>query len=181
MGQKSLPTLVGIYRHEFAPRISEYLDYFHGLESLEHAIHFACHGREGKIHDHQRRVGKTILEQARQRLQESADEIRACRSFDVLIRLVEELTLGIDRFGVLAVYDTSLRLGAHLGKWPELVYLHAGTKKGCRALGVAANGRSVELGALPEPLQSLEPYQAEDFLCVFKDELSGISGKPKGC
>ena len=34
---------------------------------------------------------------------------------------------------------------------------------------------------LPKPVQVLEPYQAEDFLCIFKDEFGGIGGKVKGC
>lgn len=181
MSQTSLSTLVAIYRRKHGPRIATYLGYFTKLQSLEEAIRFACHGKDGKIHGHQHLVGKEKLEQARKVLQRHADEITACKSFDDLLTLVEDRTSSIDRFGVLAVYDTSLRLGAHLDLWPEVVYLHAGTKKGCKALGVATKGGTVEIEKLPKPVRALEPYQAEDFLCIFKDAFDGAGGDVKGC
>jgi hypothetical protein len=181
MSQQSLSTLVAIYRRKHGPRIAAYLDYFTKLKSLDDAIRFACHGKEGNIHGHQFLVGKVKLEQARKALQRHANEITACKSFDELLTLVEDRTSGIDRFGVLAVYDTSLRLGAYLGIWPEVVYLHAGTKKGCKALGVGTKGGTVEMELLPKPVRALEPYQAEDFLCIFKDRFAGAGGKVQGC
>jgi hypothetical protein len=179
--QQSLSTLVAIYRRKHGPRIAAYLDYFTKLTSLDDAIRFACHGKEGKIHGHQHLVGKEKLEQARKTLQRHADEITSCESFKKLLTLVEDRTSGIDGFGVLAVYDTSLRLGVYLGIWPEVVYLHAGTKKGCKALGVVTKGGTVEIEKLPKPVRRLEPYQAEDFLCIFKDAFAGARGKEKGC
>ena len=79
------------------------------------------------------------------------------------------------------MYDTSLRLGAHLSLWPEVVYLHAGTRRGCRALGVASTGGKVELANLPDPVRELDPYHAEDFLCIFEDKFDGTEGAVKGC
>lgn len=61
------------------------------------------------------------------------------------------------------------------------MYLHAGTKKGCKALGVPAKEGTVEMSQLPKPLQGLEPYQAEDFLCIFKDKFGGEDGEVEGC
>lgn len=174
MSNKSLSTLVAIYRKNHSPLLVNYLDYFKKLKSLEDAIRFACHGKDGKIHGHQYLVGRVRLERARKVLQRHADQIRACMSFDELLTLVEVRTSSIDRFGVLAVYDTSLRLGAHLNLWPEVVYLHAGTKKGCKSLSVSTKGGTVETANLPKPVRSLEPFQAEDFLCIFKDHFSAV-------
>lgn len=187
MGQNtSLKKLVGIYQRKHGPRLEEYLDYFRNLGSLNDAIHFACHGKDGKIHGHQRLVGKRKLEQARKRLMKHADEIEACRTFDDLLACVRHRTKNVYRFGVLAVYDTSLRLGAHLNRWPAVVYLHAGTKTGCNALNVKTRGGTVEMERLPKPMRVLEPYQAEDFLCIFKGRFQGVDGDateclPKGC
>ena len=64
-------------------------------------------------------------------------------------------------------------LGHTWGLWPELVYLHAGTKKGCKALGVATKGGTVEMEKLPKAVRSLEPYHAENFLCIFKVVVGG--------
>jgi len=180
----SLASLIRVYRYKYGPRLIAYLDYFERLNSLDDAIRFACHGRDGKIHSHQRRIGRVKLEQARKSLVKHSDEIAACESFGELLNLVEKRTARIERFGVLTVYDTSLRLGAHLKLWPEIVYLHAGTKKGCKALGVDTGDGTVDMEGLPKPLRVLVPYQAEDFLCIFKifkAQLAGASGKGKFC
>jgi len=181
MTNKPLSQLVRIYNRKHGPRLAAYLEYFQTLDSLEDAIRFACHGKDGKIHGHQHLVGKEKLKQARRKLQKVADEIAAVESFDDLLNLVEDRTSSIYRFGVLAVYDTSLRLGANLNVWPEVVYLHAGTRRGCRALGVVTKGGTVEMGHLPKPIRSLDPYQAEDFLCIFKDQFGGEEVEKKGC
>lgn len=181
MTNKSLSQLVRIYKRKHGPRLAAYLGYFQTLDSIDDAIRFACHGKDGKIHGHQHLVGKAKLEQARKKLQKCSDEIATIESFDDLLSLVEDRTGSIYRFGVLAVYDTTLRLGAYLDVWPEVVYLHAGTKKGYKALGVATKGGTVELEQLPMPIRSLEPYQAEDFLCIFKDQFDGEDGEVRGC
>jgi len=179
--QKSLTTLVSIYRKQFALRIAAYLGYFEKLDSLDDAIRHGCLGKDGKIHGHQRRVGREILTKASKKLLRHADELEACESFDALLNCVEEATKRTERFGVLAMYDTSLRIGANLNLWPEVVYLHAGTKKGCKALGVQSKGSTVEIDRLPSPIRVLEPYQAEDFLCIFKDQFGEKEGEARGC
>lgn len=180
MIQRSLSSLVAIYSRKHGPRLAAYLDYFQALRSLNDAIRYACQGKEGKIHIHQHRVGKEKLGQAQKELQRHAGEIASCATFGELLALVEDRTSSIDRFGILAVYDTSLRLGAYRDLWPEIVYLHAGTKKGCKALGVATKCKAIEMARLPKPIRLLEPYQAEDFLCIFKNECAGEDGKVSG-
>lgn len=179
--KKSLAALVSIYRKRFAPRIAEYLCYFEKLDLFEDAIRFACLGMQGKIHGHQRRVGRAILTKASKKLLRHADDLDACGTFDELVSCVGEVTKRIERFGVLAVYDTSLRIGAKLGRWPESVYLHAGTMKGCKALGMDTANGIVEMADLPTPIRSLEPYQAEDFLCIFKDQFRGDGTAVESC
>jgi hypothetical protein len=181
MHDVSLPSLIRDYRCRFGPRLAEYLAYFHDLRSPDDAMRFVCHGKEGRINAHQRRVGRAILERARKSLARNASKIQLCRTFDDLIGLVENCTKNIPRFGTLAVYDTSLRLGAYLDLWPDVVYLHAGTKKGCRALGIPTNSGTVEMRMLPRPLRVLKPHEAEDFLCIFKDQFAGAERKLRGC
>lgn len=110
MTEQSFSTLVKTYRREYDPKLEDYLGYFTKLRLLDDAIRFACRGRDGKIHEHQYRVGKAKLELAHKVLQRHADEITACKTFDKLLTAVKSSTRSIDRFGVLAVYDTSLRL-----------------------------------------------------------------------
>ena len=172
----SLATLVRTYRDMHEATLDEYLGYFRKLTSLDDAIHFACCGKGGITHPHQYRVGKRKLTEAWQKLKRDVDRIRACESFEELVTRVGICTESIDRFGTLAVYDTALRLGAYLGHWPKLVYLHAGTKAGYKALVTQASGDAVGMEMLPKPLRVLEPYHAENFLCIFESEIAG-SGK----
>lgn len=141
-------------------------------ESLADAIKAAA-GCIGRVPDHQRRVGREVLTKASRKLLRRQTKIEACESFAELIAIVEEATANIYRFGELAAYDTSLRLGAWLGLSPERVYLHAGTRKGARALGLATAKGYLEMDELPDPLQVLEPREVEDFLCIYKVELKG--------
>lgn len=51
---------------------------------------------------------------------------------------------------------------------PERVYLHAGTKEGAKALSLHPKGKALAMDALPEAFRVLEPWEAEDVLCLFK-------------
>jgi len=139
-------------------------------ESLTDAIKAAT-GCIGRVPDHQRRVGREILTEASKELLRRKKAIEACESFGELIEIVDEATVDVYRFGELAVYDTSLRLGAWLDILPDRVYLHAGTRKGARALGLDTSRGYLEMEELPEPLQVLEAREVEDFLCIYKGRL----------
>ena len=128
-------------------------------------------GPKDKIEDHQRRVGRATLKRAATAILKSIKQIEKCRTFAELLACIEEATKDIDRFGELAAYDTAFRIGVKLNLMPEVVYLHTGTRKGCRALGLQANRKYVEMDELPKELQVLEPHEVEDFLCIYKDEL----------
>ena len=176
---KSLATLVRIYRKKAG--LPNYLRHYEQLKSIDDAIRDACLGANGKVHGHQRRVGRKVLTQASKVLLRHAAEIETADCFDELIECVHNRTGQIDRFGVLAVYDTSLRLGAFLDRWPEFVYLHAGTMKGAKKLGLDTTAGYLQMGELPKTLQSLEPFEVEDFLCIFKDDFVGLDGERRYC
>jgi hypothetical protein len=165
----SLIALLEEYKQDYRPLHKPELKEFRKPTSLMDAIEHAT-GLVGKVPDHQRRVGRKILKQALERLLRHQRQIKACTSFDALFHLVERITADIHRFGELAVYDTSLRLGVWLRKWPKKVYLHAGTRKGARALGMDVSRGYVEMKELPKPVQALKPWEAEDFLCIYGDD-----------
>lgn len=170
----NLSRLVEIYKRRNAPEHNHRLASYRSLPSPPEAIRQAALGTgvDGRMDRHQRRIGYKILGQAADALVEHAGEIGNCSSFADILACVENLTKRLYRFGELACYDTSLRIGAKLDKWPEAVYLHAGTRKGCyRVLGLKLNKKYVEMDELPKELQVLEPHEAEDFLCIYKDWL----------
>jgi hypothetical protein len=62
------------------------------------------------------------------------------------------------------MYDLAHRIGMHLGKLSELVYLHSGTKKGAAVLGF--DGKVLDPRLLLSPFSRLTPAEIEDCLCV---------------
>lgn len=164
----------------FTESFDAFLTFFK-KRTLVEAIERAGFSIDGKVHGHQRLVGRKKLEQASKALLKNIDELKACGSFEELHKLIANCTKHIDRFGVLARYDISLRIGANLGLWPEIVYLHAGTKKGCKILGVKFKGKIVDMAALPKPVQRLNPHHVENFLCIYKDSFQNEGRNPKSC
>jgi hypothetical protein len=151
------------------------LHYYRNQPSLIKAIEVAALAKthDGKKHDHQCRIPVGVLKQAQIVLVSIADELRACKTFSELYDRVA-LEIGkIKGIGKLTIYDTAHRIGAYLGLEPEFVYVHAGVKKGAKALGF--KGRSIILKEeLPKEFDKLKPYEIEDCLCIYADNLEQI-------
>ncbi len=127
----TLVDLIHEYKRLYGDHQQANRNQYRDFENLTEAIKYAT-GSVGKVPDHQRRVGRTILTQATARLLLHTDEIQACESFAELLELIECRTADIRRFGRLAVYDTACRLGTYLGLAPDVVHLHAGTAAGAK-------------------------------------------------
>ena len=171
---KNLPELIEEYRSGTdKENLDRWLNYYRNL-SLEEAIEKAARaiGPEGKKHRHQWRIkNETLREVANILVNDARVEINSCRSFEDLISLVEEKAREVKGFGVLAIYDTSLRIGAKKGIYPSKVYIHAGTKEGCKALGLDHKAKDLPVHAFPEPVKTLHPYEIENFLCIYKNRI----------
>ncbi|HEY3965579.1 MAG TPA: hypothetical protein VGM05_13565 [Planctomycetaceae bacterium] len=175
MDNAQLASLVEEYQKEHAPRLDNHLKFFQELPSLEEAIRFAC-----GPHPHRRHFDATTLENARKRLMQNPEKLREFRVFARLRDYIEGETKYIG-FGDLTVYDTSLWLGAYLNRWPKVVYLHAGVRIGCDALGLTTDAHMIEMDQLPRPIQVLKPHHAENFLCIYNDCFHGGSTKRRFC
>jgi hypothetical protein len=130
-----------------------------------------CETKDGKRHAHQRRIPRALLEHVEAKLQTIRRKFYKAADFAALHGLVEEEIGSIRGIGALAVYDIAHRIGAHFGKAPERVYLHAGVRVGARALGIS--GDSFDPKILPKPFARLAPSEIEDCLCIYKDDLTG--------
>jgi hypothetical protein len=126
----------------------------------------------GKRHPHQRRIPQRLLEIVEARLQAVQRELKRAESFDELLCIVAEQVGSIKGIGALTVYDIAHRIGAHFGMHPRLVYLHAGTRKGAIIFGI--KGGTFDPAILPKPFLRLQPYEIEDCLCIYKDELKAV-------
>jgi hypothetical protein len=130
-------------------------------------------------YDHQRRIPRLALDAARRQLRGAP--LRRAGSFHELFSIVDSALGGIPRIGELMVYDTALRIGANLGLEPDRVYLHRGTRRGARALGLNWRAEWLPPAELPKEFRSLPPWQVEDILCIFKDWFTGRGRRIARC
>lgn len=173
---RSFKDVVQDYIARYRDRANNELASFEMLNSLEEAIERAARAEVegGKKHDHQWRIPEAVLARAGKELLAKRAQISKCTGFDSLIELVETTAGSIRGFGELAIYDTAVRIGARLGMEPEFVYLHRGTRKGAKALGLASGGKYLKLSELPAEFTKLRPHEIEDCLCIYASELSRL-------
>jgi hypothetical protein len=159
------------------------LDWFRRQPTLLAAVELAAMATNsrGKKYSHQTRIKKHALRKARAVLVANLDRLRGCRDFDQLFGFLDRLLEPIHGIGELYVYDTALRLGTKLGLAPGKVYLHAGTRVGARALGLATKAKVLEIADIPKPWRGLSPHEVEDILCIYKELLKGGKAAALGC
>lgn len=183
---KTLGELVKIYYRNHAKeedyKVSEFKN---KSKSFDELIKDAVYGIDPylKRDRHQSRIPKKTLEEMVVKLKDTAimQEITKTKSFDDIFAIIYESK--INNFGPLAVYDTSLRLGAIFGYYPTVVYLHQGALTGANALigknKVEESSKYfcgdinfpyISPDILPKPLSDMEPYHIENFLCINKDK-----------
>jgi hypothetical protein len=159
------------YRAELQADAARELRFFAIQRSFEDAISKAALAQrpDGKRFSHQRRIPKPALEESRRRLLRARSRLAKATNFDALLKIVEDTIGPIHKIGKLAVYDTALRIAAWRSLEPEVVYLHAGTRSGAQALGLAYREGTIALKELPPPLRRLSAREIEDVLCIYKD------------
>jgi hypothetical protein len=173
MINKLVNDYIAIHRPGAAAELQDYRD----LSSLEEAISLAALGIDpsGRKHPHQRRIEPAALKESKRLLLDAAPALKDANSFHQLWQLIGGIIEPIRRIGPLAVFDTSLRIGAYLHLEPEKVYLHAGTRKGAKALGLKTTDKWLKMQDLPDDLKVLSAREAEDFLCIYKAELKNTT------
>lgn len=150
------------------------LAFYASQPSLERALDAVASWKDqhGKTHSHQNLVSKAAKAGAGERI--LSMRVADVADFEQLLQCVQQAIGSIRGIGDLAVYDAALRLGAFLGKLPERVYLHHGAREGARALGLDASHRSLPMDVFPEEFRLLKPWEVEEVLCIYKDELARI-------
>ncbi len=142
--------------------------------TLEDAISKAARAIKpsGKRFGHQRRIPESVLRQSERALLDSVPSLQSARTFEELHRVISSTIGDIPGIGELTIYDTALRIGAKLKLEPAVVFLHAGTQIGARALGLDGSLEFIERKSLPREFEPLSPAEIEDVLCIYKDRLS---------
>lgn len=137
----------------------------------------------GKMYSHQCRLGFALMKQLAESLKKIAGEIDEANSFIKLYTLLQghiKAQKAEGRFhgiGELCLYDIAFRISAYLECLPEQVFVQSGSKEGAQKWGLKIIQGRVDMQQLPAILlERLEPYEIEDFLCIFKDKLEGLPG-----
>jgi len=153
---------------------SELNHYKEKPKRLQKAIELAALAKlpSGKKHPHQYRIPKDALHEAKRCLLSS--DLQNCKSFDELLNKIEDTIRPIPMIGELTVYDTALRIGAYLNLEPDVIYLHRGVRDGAKAIGLDGRQKYIEKDDLPSAFNILSPYEIEDCLCLYKDDLQKI-------
>ena len=165
-----LATIIRAYISRYRPGTRDELAGFRDERNRAAAIKRAgmAERSDGKRYSHQRRLPKALLKAATAELQRA--KLGTATDFDDLHNRVERAIGCFVGIGELMVYDTSLRVGAHLGLLPSRVYLHRGTRVGARALGLDWRAKSVGVRDCPRELRVLKAHEIEDCLCIFEDK-----------
>ncbi len=171
----SFDEIVEHYIENHRERAKKELKRFANLPDLAEAIRVGALAinAHGKRHSHQRRIPLEMLEHFRQGLIRRRADLKACTTFAQLMSISEKIATDIWTHPGLTVYDTTQRIGAHLGIFPDRIYLHTGTAVGAKALGFK-NASYLERKQLPKAFQRLEPYEIEDCLCIYKKDLQKL-------
>jgi hypothetical protein len=169
----TLDDIVSDYIREYRDDARKEMRFFEIQRSASAAIRKAALSElpSGKRHPHQRRIPGALLEQVEARLQGIGRKLARAADFAAVHRAVDDEIGGMKGIGALTVYDIAHRIGAHFGKAPGLVYLHAGTMTGARVFNIG--GDSFDPAILPKAFSRLGPSEIEDCLCIYKDELRG--------
>lgn len=159
------------YKINFKDEANHELEQFQNAKSLAAVIDTADRAVDfnGNRFGHQWRLTNNALSLAHSELKKSLKKFNACKNFDELLRLVESTAGRVFGIGELYNYDTSLRIGAYLGLFPEQVYLHRGVREGARKLGINTRRRSIPIEEFPIEFRMIDAKDLEDIVCIYKD------------
>jgi hypothetical protein len=164
------------YIRHYRPRGQADACFFRSLASSAEAIKHAVRPK-GRKHPHQYLIPSALLDEAEHRLRRAVPELTQAVGFAGLYGLIERAVGSIHGIGELAVYDIAHRIGMHLGKAPELVYLHRGAREGAAILGF--HGKTLDPKLLPLAFSRLTATEIEDSLCIYKSKLSGVASRAR--
>jgi hypothetical protein len=147
--------------------------------TLRDAISTAARAKKpsGKRFSHQRRIPESVLRMSEEALLNSLPALQSAKTFEELHRAILNKIDDIHGIGELTVYDTAVRIGAKLNLAPAVVFLHAGTRIGAKALGLDVSQKFIATNVFPPAFGLLSPAEIEDVLCIYKECLSR---KPNG-
>jgi hypothetical protein len=112
----------------------------------------------------------------------SLPALQSAKTFEELHRVIFNKIGDIHGIGELTIYDTAVRIGAKMNLAPAVVFLHAGTRIGAKALGLDASQKFIAIKIFPPEFGPLSPAEIEDVHCIYKERLSRRpQGRTRDC
>lgn len=147
--------------------------------ALHKAIKYAALAidEHGKKHPHQYRRKKLTLKNFANALQKIEKKIYRAETFDELHSIVSAASANISDIGSLTIYDTAVRIGANpnINLSPEVIYLHAGTRKGAEGLlRRKLNTEFIEKSNLPKEFRRKDLSCEEIVVIVSRCQGKGV-------
>jgi hypothetical protein len=182
---KTYEEIVSDYKQYGDKEMSERAEFIKNSSSLRDAIISATLALDSKYirHPHQWRISVTVLGEAKDALLKVEVDLLTCKNFDEIFNLIKKTIKKICGIGELAVYDTALRIGNYTDLLPKEIYLHAGARKGAKALKIKIKNSRTRIEDMPIEFRGLRAEQIENCLCIYKEDLERIRsalGRKKG-
>ena len=170
----SLEIAINKYKEEVLPSLSNKRKKFEAMD-LKSAVKLASFGKieeNGKMDSHQRHIGYKICEVGAFQLLSLEDKFQDCKCFKDIMIQTDIIKNQILSLGDLWSYDSALRIGFNLKLYPLEVYVQSGVKDGVRkffggSIPKNIKGRTIQKQSFGEAFMELEPYEIENFLCVW--------------
>ncbi len=178
----ALSRMVAEYVRLHRPRLESILQRMNECRNIADALKLAVTYEDpdtGSLHSHQRRIGRKKLSRCETALREALVDLPSATGFDQVYARVNHVISGMPGIGPLTVYDISLRIGAFLKLYPQTVYLHTGALEGARKFGFVPVNGQLQKSVLTRELQQLEPYEIENFFCIYKRGAASSCGPVK--
>ena len=144
--------------------------------------------KAGNRYSHQKRITYKAIENFGIAINLIKNDIKNAKSFEDIFNKIAIAIKNTKGVGEVMHYDTALRLGANLKKYPDRVYIHAGPRIGLKNLIkskdkniIIKNERSIDKSDLPYPLDKEIPIYIEAILCIYKDCFKSDKPFPKCC
>jgi len=163
---------IAVYRDNDLRIMHDQRRFYEGLE-LKDAITYAASGlnANGRINSHQRRLGVKTLRKSARIMESLYPAIQKKTSFAGIFEITEAVKSEMKGLGDLWSYDTALRIAFNRGEkyYPQSVFIQQAVTKGIKRIfpKMTINNRSLPSSAFPKAIQQLQPYEIENFLCVW--------------
>jgi len=174
----SLASVVDDYIQRYGMKKAQELAFYANLANVDEVVEVAARFQapNGKCQPRQCGIPRESKDEVAELLDTAA--LGSPSSFGELEEALRRCIGHVKGIGDMTIYDTALRVGAFLGLLPSEIYLHGAARDGAAMLGLDVGNRTVPVTVMPREFSVLEPWELEDCLALYRDDLARIQAGP---